>query len=371
MRITAAVSRASGAPLSIEPLELDDPREDEVLVEVAACGVCHTDLTMRDMDQLTPKPVVLGHEGAGVVLAVGRAVRDVEPGDHVVMSYDYCGACHCCRTQAPFYCDDALPMNFGGLRPDGSARSRGVDGPVGGSIFGQSAFATHALCTERNLVKVSRDLPMETLGPLGCGVETGAGAVMNVLRPRPEDTLAVFGVGGVGMSAVMAAAALGVSRIIAVDVNPERLALARELGAHDIVDARDGRSAEALLDLTSGGVDHALDATANAKATEAAIAVLAPRGSLCLTAASRERISLNARHMMLGGRRLMGAVQGEAISKTFIPKLIALHLQGRFPFDRLLTPYPLAQINQALADAETGAVLKPLIRMSSPSVTAT
>ena len=363
MQITAAVSRVSGAPLSIETLELDDPRDDEVLVEVAACGVCHTDLTMRDMDGLTPKPVVLGHEGAGVVLAVGRAVTAVRPGDHVVMSYDYCGACNCCRTQAPFYCDEALPMNFGGLRPDGSARLRGADGPIGGSIFGQSAFASHALCTERNLVKVSPDLPLEKLGPLGCGVETGAGAVMNVLRPGPEHTLAVFGVGGVGMSAVMAAAAIGVSRIIAVDLNPERLALARTFGATDVVDARGDGVAETLIDLTSGGVSHALDATANAKATETAIAALAPRGALCLTAASRERISLNARHMMLGGRRLMGAVQGEAVSKAFIPTLINLHLQGRFPFDRLLQPYPLSEINHAMEDAQVGRVLKPLILM--------
>ena len=365
MRITAAVSRVSGAPFSIETLELDDPRDDEVLVEVAACGVCHTDLTMRDMDPLTPKPVVLGHEGAGVVLAVGKAVAGVTPGDHVVMSYDYCGHCPRCRGQAPFYCDDALPLNFSGLRPDGSARLHGPDGPVGGSIFGQSAFATHALCTMRNLVKVSRDLPLEKLGPLGCGVETGAGAVMNVLRPRPDQSLAVFGVGGVGLSAVMAAAALGVSRIVAVDLNPERLALARELGTHDTIDARQDRVAEALIDLSDGGVDHALDATANARATETAIAALAPRGALCLTAASRERISLNARHIMLGGRRLMGAVQGEAISKAFIPKLIDLHLQGRFPFDRLLQPYPLAEINQAMADSEVGRVVKPLILMSS------
>ena len=227
----AAVLRSSDAPFRIERVNIEAPRSDEVLVRLAATGICHTDMVMRDQALPTPLPVVLGHEGAGIVEAVGADVTHVRPGDHEVLAFNSCGHCASCDDHAPAYCVEFAPRNFMGSRPDGTSPLSGEGGLIHANIFGQSSFATHAIARDRNTVKVSSDAPLERLGPLGCGIMTGAGAVMNALRVRAGSTIAIFGTGAVGLSAIMAAKAVGAATIIAIDINESRLDLARELGA--------------------------------------------------------------------------------------------------------------------------------------------
>ena len=238
MQITAAVARAAHAPLSIETLAIGEPREDEVLVRLVACGICHTDIVCRDQLLPVPLPAVLGHEGAGIVEHVGSRVTKVAPGDKVLLSYDSCAACPSCRAAQPFYCHDFGARNFSAHRPDGSTPLRAETVGVGGRFFGQSAFASHCIARERNLVRVSADADLAMLAPLGCGIQTGAGTVMNALRPSGGASIAIFGCGTVGLSAVLGAVLSGCARIVAVDPNPARLALAEGFGATDLLDPR-------------------------------------------------------------------------------------------------------------------------------------
>ena len=199
MRIRAAVVRESSHPFTIEEVDIDTPRADEVLVRNVATGICHTDIAVRDHPRATP--LVLGHEGAGIVVEVGERVTKVKPGDHVVLNFLSCGQCTSCVRGHPYYCHSLSSLNFGGTRPDGSSPLTQNGDIVFGSFFGQSSFATHSIAFERNVVKVSKDDPLELLGPLGCGVQTGAGAVINALHPRAGSSIAVFGSGSVGLSA--------------------------------------------------------------------------------------------------------------------------------------------------------------------------
>lgn len=365
MQITAAVLRSRSGPFGLETVELEEPRAGEVLVRVVATGVCHTDMVMRDQDLPTPQPVVLGHEGAGVVERVGPGVTKVAPGDHVVMTFNSCGTCPSCHDHAPTYCHEFFPRNFMGARADGSSGLSREGETIHGNIFGQSSFATFALCHERNAVKVSKDAPLEILGPLGCGVMTGAGAVMNALKAPAGRSLAVFGAGAVGLSAVLAAKTSGVGPIIVVDINPARLALALSLGADHALDGRSEPVVERIQAITGFGVDYSIDTTANLKVMRQAIDVLAPRGTCGLVGASKmgDELALDAVAVMSGGRTVRGVVEGDADPDTFIPELIDLYLAGRFPFERLIAFYPLERINEAVADGEAGRVIKPVVRM--------
>ena len=351
--------------MSLETLELDDPRAGEILVRVVGTGVCHTDLVVRDGMLPTPQPVVLGHEGAGIVEKVGESVTKVVAGDHVVMSFDSCGTCPTCRSGAETYCYDFFAHNFLAARADGTTALRSGAESVHSNFFGQSSFATYALCHERNVVKVTKDVPLELLGPLACGIQTGAGAVLNALGVGAGDSFAVFGTGSVGLSEIMAAKIAGAGTIVAVDLDERRLAVAETLGAtHTLDPAKVDVTAE-LLELTGGGLNFALDTTGLAPVIRSAVEALAPRGTCGILGASGagSEITLDEVHFMSGGRRLMGIVEGESHPDTFIPKLIDLYRNGDFPFDRLVTFYDLEQINDALHDSETGVAIKPVIRM--------
>ena len=349
----------------VETLELGEPRADEIVVRLVATGVCHTDIAMRDQAFPVPQPIVLGHEGAGVVEAVGASVTRVVPGDHVVMSYDSCGRCPSCLDGAATYCYAFFEHNFAGARGDGTTALARDGEPVHSHFFGQSSFATHAICRERNVVKVAADVPLELLGPLACGVQTGAGAVMNALRVRPGQRFAVFGAGSVGLSAVMAARVVGATTIVAVDISPERLALARELGATHTIDARTGDPAAAILAATGAGVDCALETTALARVIRQAVESLAPRGTCGIVGASPggTEITLDVLHLMTAGRSVRGIVEGDAVPQSFVATLIDLYRQGRFPFDRLVTFYPFDRIDDAVRDSEAGSVVKAVVRM--------
>jgi len=366
MQITAAVTRSPSGPFSLETLDIEPPRAGEVLVRVVATGVCHTDMVMRDQHLPTPQPVVLGHEGAGVVERVGPGVTKVAVGDHVVMTFNSCGQCPSCSDHAPTYCHAFFPRNFMGVREDGSSGLSRDGEVIHANIFGQSSFATHALCHERNAVKVDKAAPLERLGPLGCGVMTGAGAVMNALKVPAGRSLAVFGAGAVGLSAVLAAKAIGAGSIIAVDINPERLALALDLGADHALNGAEGGVVEKIQAITGTGANFSIDTTANLTVMRQAVDCLGARGVCGLVGASKmgDELALDAVSVMSGGKMVRGVVEGDADPDVFIPELIALHQAGRFPFDRLIRFYPLSGINQAVADAESGRVIKPVVRMA-------
>jgi aryl-alcohol dehydrogenase len=365
MKITAAVSRAPKAPLIIETLDLEAPRDNEILVRVVATGVCHTDIVVRDGLLPTPQPVVLGHEGAGIVAQIGKHVTKVAVGDHVVMTFNACGRCNSCIEHASTYCNEFFPRNFFGTRVDGSTALRKGTEAIHSNFFGQSSFATHALCHEINVVKVPRSAPLELLGPLACGVQTGAGAVINALKVGVGKSFAVFGAGSVGLSAIMAAKVVGATTIIAVDINDDRLSFAREIGATHAINSKQVNASEAIVKLTNGGLNFALDTTGLGAVIRAAVLSLAPRGACGVLGASPmgSEITLDEVHFMSGGRRLVGIVEGESNPDVFIPALIDLHTQGRFPFDRMVKYYSLEKINEAIHDSETGKTIKPILRI--------
>lgn len=363
--VTAAVVREKGGPWTLESLELDEPRDEEVLVRIVATGICHTDLSIRDQYLPLPLPIVLGHEGAGVVERVGSHVRGLAPGDHVVLAPLSCGACGNCQSGLQVYCDQFLRLNFGLRRPDGSATLCDGEQDVSGAFFGQSSFATYALAHQRSAIRVPRELPLELLGPLGCGIQSGAGTVINALRPKPGTSIAIFGTGAVGLSAVMAARLAGCAKIIAVDIKENRLELARELGATDAIDNTRGDAAGAIHKQTGGrGVNYAIDTTALPSVLRQAVDCLTTPGvcaTLGLTPAGTE-VALDINHLV-SGRTLRGVTEGESVPRVMIPALIDLWQQGRFPFDRLIRQYAFREINQAAADMESGAAVKPVLVM--------
>ena len=362
--VTAAVARGPRRELEIEELEMEDPRSDEVLVRVSATGVCHTDVIARDQWFPVPAPVVLGHEGAGVVEAVGSCVRRVAPGDRVVLTFDSCGNCGPCTQARPSYCVEAFERSFAAERRDSTTALCHGGEKVHSHFFGQSSFATYALAMERSVVKVDSAVPLELLGPLGCGVQTGAGAVLNALRCEQGTSLAVFGTGAVGLSAVMAAQVAGCTTIVAVDLNERRRTLALELGATHAIDPTDGDVVRAVVDASHGGVDYAIDTTGIPDVVRAAVESLGPLGVCGIVGSPRLDAELRVpMHQVFFGRTVRGIIEGDSVPERFIPELIRLHEAGRFPFERLVQFYELEEINQAIADSESGLVVKPVIRM--------
>ncbi len=353
-KIKAAVLRKRGGPLKIESLQMEGPQENEVLVRVVASGICHTDIDFVDGWDETDEPVVLGHEGAGVVEELGRIVKGMKRGDHVVLSYQSCGKCRQCKSGHPAHCNELWEANFGFKRLDGSNALHRSG--VRGHFFGQSSFATYALATERNLVKVSKDLSLELLAPLGCGLQTGAGTVMNSLKVPKGKSIAIFGTGAVGDAAIMAARIVGAHPIIGVDIIPKRLKLALELGATHIIDNRYDKVASRISDITGSGVDYVVETTAHSKMHQLAIDVLNPRGIVALLT-GEEGVNLSE------GRKTLGIIQGDAVPQRFIPKLIKLFKAGQFPFDRLVKFYDFREINLAIADAKRGIAVKPVLRI--------
>ena len=367
-KISAAIVQEKGAPFVFEELELEGPRPDEILVRIVATGICQTDVHVRDRLQPAGLPAVLGHEGAGVVEEVGNLVTAVKPGDPVVLSYEYCDHCRFCRTGRYSYCEKAMPANFGGSRLDGTnALRRSGGGPVHGHFFGQSSFATYAVATERNTVKVPSDLPLELLGPLGCGLQTGAGAVLNSLRVPANSGIAILGTGAVGLAAIMAARIAGANPIIGVDIIPSRLQVASELGATHTIDARKEDVRQRVAEITGSGVDYALEITAIPEMLKLAVDILAPCGTAGLIGGGIPGAEAPIRmSQLLLGRTVRGIVQGDSIPQLFIPKLIAMYRAGKFPFDRLVRFYDFKDINRAIADSGSGVTIKPVLRISSP-----
>jgi aryl-alcohol dehydrogenase len=361
-RTRAWVQRHKEGPPELAELSLEEPRDDEIVVDIVATGVCHTDLIAPPFARL---PAVFGHEGAGIVAAVGSRVGRFRPGDRVALTFGSCGHCRNCRGGAPYHCAASTELNFMGQRADGSTPLCDGEIPVRGAFFQQSSFATRVIATARNAVHVPMDFPLELAGPLGCGIQTGVGAVLNTLRIEPGASVAVFGAGSVGLSAVMGAALISCEPLIAIDVRPDRLALARELGATHVIDARDGDVAARIRDLTDGGVYYSIETTAQLQPFRDAIACLA-RGGVCGICAVPDygKPFEFSPAPILSGRTLKGVLEGSSVPDLFIPQLMRLHQQGRLPYDRLVRFYEFEDLPRALADASAGSAIKPVIRMT-------
>jgi aryl-alcohol dehydrogenase len=366
VNVTAAVAREGREHFSIEELQLSEPGPCDILVRLVGVGLCHTDVKALKGMMRVPKPIVLGHEGAGIVQRTGARVAKVKPGDHVVLTYDSCGTCRACSVGNPAYCEQTNALNFYDIRAsEPGFFCKGTE-RIHGHFFGQSSFSNYAIARERNTIRVHNDAPLEILGVLGCSVQTGAGAILNSLAVKEGERVAIFGVGPVGLSAVMASAVCGCSEIVAVDVLESRLGMARQLGATRCILAGPfEKTSEQLCRLVPGGVDCALDTTGRPDSYQEALASLAVKGRFAFVTLPAGGFEPNLATMMLSGLSIRGIVQGDSVPDAFIPRLIDLYMNGRFPFDKLVTKYRLEQINQAIEDQASGKVVKPVFTFAT------
>ena len=364
MLIKAAVTYEKGK-FQFDEVELDEPKADEVLIKIAASGCCHTDLGGRDQMAPWPIPGVLGHEGAGIVEKVGDMVYGIKPGDHVVISYQSCGHCDPCLEGHPAQCDTWFPQNFLGRLSDGTTRLHTKDGQELSTFFGQSSFATYAIANQRQVAVVDPEVDITLLGPLGCGFITGFGSVVNVLKCGFGDTIAVFGAGGVGLAAIMAARIVGCERIIAVGRNQPKLDMCLEVGATDVVNSKECDPVEKIRELTGGrGVKYAFDTSGVKSVIMQAIEASSTYATICTVAMSGDTLEIPIEsHLMGPGRTIKGSTEGDAVAKTFIPKMVEYYKQGRFPFDKLCKKYKFEEIEQAFQDSLDGKVIKPIVVM--------
>ncbi len=364
MSVTAAVARTQSEPLVNEKVDLDDLRSNEVRVRMVGSGVCHTDTLVRDGVYPMPLPAVLGHEGSGVVEEIGSEVTMAKVGDHVLLGPAYCGKCRFCRRGQPTYCEFAFEQYFGGQRMDGSTAFSKDGERISSHFFGQSSFASYTNAVENSVVVVDNDAPLEIMGPLGCGLSTGAGAVLNEMCPEPGTSIAVFGTGAVGFGALMAAGVASCSTIIGVDIHDSRLELATELGATQTINSRTQDLAETIAETTGGqGVDFAIDTTAVPEVMRSAADALGKRGTVVLVgaAAMGTEVPFEVGGSLLKGWTLKTVIEGSSVPHIFLPRLVKLWEQGKFPFDKLVRTYPHTEINQGFEDSASGEVIKPVV----------
>ncbi|EAW24598.1 NAD(P)-dependent alcohol dehydrogenase [Aspergillus fischeri NRRL 181] len=363
----ALVVSAVGNEPQFGPVILDTIRDDELLVEIHATGICHTDIACIEGKLPAEFPCVLGHEGAGVVLRPGKGVKDVNVGDKVILSYNFCKDCHQCLSGQPAYCVNLIAQNFGGKRLDESRTIRLPNGEteVFANFFGQSSFCRVALVNRASVARVAADTPLDIFAPLGCGVQTGAGAVLNTLNVREGTSVAVFGVGAVGLSAIMAARLRGASIIIAVDLENSRLEMARELGAtHTLL----GGSEKVLQQIReicapSNGVEFAVDCSGATQVIEIMLDSLATRGRAASVGAPApgKRAGVDVFSHLTLGREYVGCHQGSSVAEKMIPYLIEQNKQGKFPVQKLITYYPVEHYQQAFHDLKVGRAIKAVL----------
>lgn len=362
----AAVVREKGGEFKLEEASIREPQDDEVRVQIVATGMCHTDMICRDQMYPVPLPSVFGHEGSGIIESVGPNVKNLKKGDHVVLSFGYCNHCTPCATGHTTYCNEFYERNFSGADEEGNnALTDAENQPLHDHFFAQSSFAEYAISRESNTVKVDPSAPIELLGPLGCGIQTGAGAVINSLQVRPGSTFVAYGGGAVGLSAVMAARICGASTIIVTDVVDSRLTLALELGATHTINSLKEDPVARIKDITGGGADFAIESTGRPEVLRQGIDALGKMGTIGVVGAPAlgTDSTFDVNDLLLGGKSIRGIVEGDSIAQEFIPKLVQLYQQGRFPFDKLIKFYPFEQINEAAKDSEKGITLKPVIRI--------
>ncbi|MBP6862844.1 MAG: NAD(P)-dependent alcohol dehydrogenase [Neisseriaceae bacterium] len=362
MHTQAAVLFKHQNAFSIQNIEVKPPGPDEVLIRIVASGVCHTDMVARDAEGLVPLPAILGHEGSGVIEAIGLEVADMQVGDHVVLSFVACDHCENCLIGHPSVCHDFNDLNFGGYLSDHTSPYR-LNGQTLSVFFGQSSFSQYVTTKARNAVVVDKSVDLTLLGPLGCGIQTGAGTVLNRLRPKVGEAIVIYGAGAVGLSAIMAAKISGCHPIIAVDRHVDRLALALSLGATHVINTDCSEGGSEAKAICMGGAQYAIETTGVPALVKQALASIRPLGTVAIVGFTNE-VTLNIQQELMGeGKSLIGVIEGDSIPRLFIPKLVGLFKQGVFPIDRLVKFYPLEKINEAFTDSMTGAVVKPIIRM--------
>jgi len=365
MYVRAAVARQPGLHLSLEHVELDQLRPDEILVRMVATGICHTDISAAQQRIPVQFPIILGHEGAGIVEQIGEQVKTVSKGDKVLLLPDYCGYCDRCKRGQTTYCQNMTEVAFSGER-EGDPRARLGSQPVRAAFFGQSSFSTYSLVTERNVFKVDETAPLLLYAALTCGIQTGAGAVFNALSVPVGASITIFGTGGVGLAALMAAVNAGASKIIAVDRVTSRLKLAEELGATATIDTRKTTDLVGQIRAYTGeGSDYTLDTTGSADLIRAAIESLAIRGTCGILTGTGLEVTLPIAAILNGGRTVRGIIGGDSSAGLTVKKLIHLYEQGRFPFDRLVRHFPFEEINQAIEEMLSGRVIKPVLTFAS------
>lgn len=362
MQIKAAVTHQKGAEFKLENVELSEPQQNEVLVKIMASGVCHTDVVARDQGIPLPLPAVLGHEGAGIVEKIGSAVTTVVPGDHVVLSFAHCGHCENCLTGHPSTCRYFNDLNFGGRMADDTHRLH-HNGKELSSFFGQSSFGSYSVANERNVVKVDKEVDITLLGPLGCGIQTGSGTVLIKLRPEFGSSIAVYGCGAVGLSAVMAAKIAGCKHIIAVDVHDNRLEMAKELGATHVINGKTTDTVAEIKSITDGGTHYGVETTGVNPVVLQSMRSLRPLGTLAIVGVTGDISFSMHEELMAEGKGIVGVIEGDVIPQVFIPQLVEYYKLGLFPFDKLIKFYDLENINQAFEDSKVGIAIKPVVKV--------
>jgi aryl-alcohol dehydrogenase len=365
MKVFASVTHEPGL-LSLEEVELSAPKRAEILVRTIACGVCHTDAAALHSFIPVTFPIILGHEGVGIVEEAGSEVTTLKKGDRVVMSFPSCGKCDYCRKDHPYACDNMNALFFEGTYSDGTKRFSLKDGIAVSSFFGQGSFADHVVVEARNAVKVdiASDDELANLCSLGCGVQTGAGAVLNRIKPERGTSIAVFGCGGVGMSAIMAAAIAGCRTIIGVDVMPSRLELAKALGATHVINSKEADPIAEIKRITEGGAHNSVESSGQADVTLQALGCLRREGmAVLLSVTGSEEIKLPLEAYILNPSvTLAGLSEGASNPQTFIPELVRYYKEGRLPVDKLVKFYNFRDIEKAFEDSHTGVTIKPVLR---------
>jgi alcohol dehydrogenase len=372
MKIRAAVLDRMGVeapyakskPLRIADVELDPPGRGEILVKIAAAGLCHSDLSVINGDRPRPMPMALGHESAGVVETVGEDVPDLVPGDHVVMVFmPSCGHCMPCAEGRPALCEPGAVANGAGTLLSGARRLH-CDGVTVNHHLGVSGFATHAVVSRRSVVKIDRELPLDEAALFGCAVLTGVGAVVNTAGMRPGQNAAVIGLGGVGLSSVLGAAASGARQIIAIDLSDDKLGLARQIGATHTVNARDADAAEQVRELSGGGVDFAFEMAGAVRAMELAYKITR-RGGTTVTAGlppPGAALPLPLVQLVAEERTVKGSYIGTCVPTRDIPRYIALYRAGKLPVDRLMSgKLKLDDINEGFDRLHEGKAVRQVI----------
>ena len=362
MHARAAILRDNDPNFHIENIEIGPLNDDEVLVEVAGVGICHTDELFRSNVYPFPRPCILGHEGSGRVLEIGRAVRGLETGDHVVLSVMFCGHCRRCQQGQHYICENIYEANFGG-RGDGTNAITSNGECIHAHFDGQSSFSSVSVANAKNTIRVRNDAPLEILGPLGCGFRTGLGALINTFDPKAGESIVVFGAGSVGLSAILAAALMGCHPIVAVDPNEARRRVALDIGATHVFDSAEDEIPSKVRDLTRGGTNYALDTTGIPSVIRAALESTGVAGFLGVLGGSPlgTELVLDANHILFGSRRIQGIQMGDAVGSTFIPDMVDLLMAGKLPLERLVSRYPFEQINKAFEDTKDGKCVKAVL----------
>lgn len=363
----AAVLNQPNGPFDIETVTVEAPQAGEVRVAIKAVGICHTDLVVASGAMGLQFPAVLGHEGAGVVDAIGPGVTSVKVGDKVLLTFNSCGHCKPCSHDEPAYCQQFVPLNMVCARGDGSTRVTRGDAPVADNFFGQSSFASFAIANERNVLKVDNDADLGVLAPLGCGIQTGAGAVLRSLDGKAGEALVVIGGGAVGLSALLGGKIAGCTTIVVIEPQGGRRALASELGATHVIDPNAADVVAAVRAIVPDGADMVVDTSGYMPVVEQSVNMIANRGRIGLVGVPG---SLDAvlpvpivQWITIGGT-VRGIIEGDSDPHVFLPELIAHHKAGRLPIEKLIRSYPLDQINQAIADAHNGQCIKAVLTIA-------